>query len=52
MLQELKASGFRGTLGILSHVEDEDAKVVLSRNLEGLQRLLAKMKEEKALKTY
>ena len=52
MLQQLKNSGFSGSLGILSHVEDEDAKIVLSGNLEGLKSLLQKMNEEKALKTY
>jgi sugar phosphate isomerase/epimerase len=52
MMQQLKASGFNGTLGILSHVEDEDAKIVLARNLEGLKSLLQKMREDKALKTY
>lgn len=52
MLQQLKKSGYKGSLGILSHVDDEDAKVVLARNLEGLKGLLKKMGEEKALKTY
>lgn len=52
MLQQLKKSGYKGSLGILSHVDDEDAKVVLARNLEGLKALLKKMGEEKALKTY
>jgi sugar phosphate isomerase/epimerase len=52
MLQQLKDSGYKGSLGILSHVEDEDAKIVLARNLEGLKGLLQKMREEKALKTY
>ena len=52
MLEQLKTSGYKGTLGILSHVDDEDAKVVLARNIEGLKVLLKKMGEEKALKTY
>ena len=52
MLQQLKASGYKGSIGILSHVDDEDAKVVLARNLEGLKKLLQEMGEEKALKTY
>lgn len=52
MLKALKNSGFRGSIGILSHVDDEDAKVVLARNLEGLKALLKKMGEEKALTTY
>jgi hypothetical protein len=38
-----KDSGFNGTIGILGHVEDEDARVVLERNLSGLQALLKKL---------
>lgn len=52
MLQQLKDSGYRGTIGILSHVDDEDARIVLARNLEGLKALLRKMGETNALKTY
>lgn len=52
MLEQLKASGYKGSVGILSHVDDEDAKIVLQRNLEGLKTLLKEMKEEKALATY
>lgn len=42
MLRTLEASGFRGSIGILSHIEDEDAKVVLQRNIAGLERLTSK----------
>ncbi|HEX8037496.1 MAG TPA: hypothetical protein VF490_00035, partial [Chryseosolibacter sp.] len=52
MLKALKASGFKGTIGILSHTDEEDAKVVLRRNLEGLKSLLTKMGETQALSTY
>lgn len=52
MLKQLKASGYTGSIGILSHVDDEDAKVVLNRNLEGLKTLLKEMGEKKALATY
>lgn len=52
MLQQLKASGYKGSIGILSHVDDEDAKVVLGRNLEGLKTLLQEMGDEKALRSY
>ena len=52
MLQQLKDSGYRGNIGILSHVDDEDARVVLLRNIEGLKGLLRKMGDTKALKTY
>jgi len=52
MLQQLKDAGFKGTIGVLSHVDNEDAKIVLQRNLEGLKKLLKDMGEDKALKTY
>ena len=52
MLKMLKASGYSGPIGILGHVEDEDVKVVLTRNLEGLKSLLKIMGEEEALATY
>lgn len=41
MIRLLVASGYQGPLGILGHVEDEDAEKVLRRNLAGLQRLVA-----------
>lgn len=52
MLKALKESGYLGTIGVLSHVEDEDAKVVLGRNIEGLKMLLRQMGEKKALRSY
>ena len=52
MLRQLKVSGYNGSLGILSHVDNEDAKIVLKRNLEGLITLLEKMGEKRALKSY
>ena len=52
MLQTLKQSGFSGSIGVLGHVEDEDAKVVLQRNIEGLKRLLGQMGDKRSLATY
>ena len=52
MLETLKASGYNGSIGILGHVENEDVKIVLERNLEGLKSLLKTMGEEQALATY
>lgn len=52
MLRQLKASGYTGSVGVLSHVDDEDAKVVLKKNLDGLITLLEEMGEKQALKTY
>lgn len=52
MLEHLKNSGFNGTIGILGHIEDQDAKQVLQRNIEGLKTLLRELGDGKALKTY
>lgn len=52
MLKTLKASGYDGSIGILGHIETEDVKVVLERNMEGLKTLLKVMGDEKALATY
>jgi sugar phosphate isomerase/epimerase len=52
MLKTLKASGYSGSLGIIGHIEDEDAKVVLARNIDGLRSLLERMDEQEALATY
>jgi sugar phosphate isomerase/epimerase len=52
LLKKLKASGFNGSIGIIGHTENEDVKVVLQRNLAGLKKLLAKMGETEALRTY
>jgi sugar phosphate isomerase/epimerase len=52
MLKKLKKSGYNGYIGIIGHTDNEDVKLVLQRNIEGLKQLLAKMGETKALKTY
>jgi hypothetical protein len=52
MLKTLKASGYDGTIGIIGHIETEDAQVVLQRNINGLRTLLKTMGDEKALGTY
>ena len=52
LLKKLKASGFNGSIGIIGHTENEDVKLVLQRNLEGLKRLLSEMGETEALHTY
>lgn len=52
MLKTLKESGYNGSIGIICHIETEDAKVVLQRNLNGLKSLLKTMGEEEALATY
>ena len=52
MMQKLKASGFNGSIGIIGHTDNEDVKLVLERNIDGLKRLLGEMGETKALRTY
>lgn len=39
MLKTLEKSGFKGTIGILGHIEDDDVEQVLKRNLAGLEKL-------------
>lgn len=52
MLKTLQQSGFSGSLGIICHIETEDAKVVLHRNVDGLKAILRTMGEEDAVNTY
>jgi sugar phosphate isomerase/epimerase len=52
MLNILRETGYAGSLGILCHIETEDARVVLERNLTGLRSLLSEMGQDEALKTY
>ena len=39
MMRMIAASGYEGPIGILGHTEGEDIRVVLERNLEGLEAL-------------
>ena len=52
MLKTLRAAGYNGGLGIICHIETEDAKVVLERNINGLKSLLETMGEDNALASY
>jgi sugar phosphate isomerase/epimerase len=52
ILRMIKESGYKGPIGIIGHVADEDAEIVLSRNLAGLKKLLMEIGDTKALKTY
>jgi sugar phosphate isomerase/epimerase len=52
MIETIRKSGFTGRIGLLGHVEEEDVRVVLSRNLAGLQEILRQQGDKKALKTY
>jgi len=39
MLRIIKSSGYAGPIGILGHTEGEDIRMVLDRNLIGLEKL-------------
>ena len=52
MLEILRRSKFSGTIGIIGHVEDEDVKTVLSRNIDGLKSLLRAMDDRESLESY
>jgi sugar phosphate isomerase/epimerase len=43
MIKTLLESGYEGPIGILGHVENEDVRLVLERNLQGLDSLLHEM---------
>ena len=43
MLAILKDSGFKGNIGIIGHLENEDVRIVLDRNLKGLQEITSNL---------
>lgn len=45
MLRVIAASGWRGRLGILNHRTDVDAALALRRNLDGLDQLVARLRD-------
>jgi hypothetical protein len=52
MMKTLKDSGFSGSIGILGHKDDEDVKISLQKNLDGMKKLLEQMGDESTLKSY
>lgn len=52
MMKTLQKSGFQGSIGILGHKSDEDVKISLQRNLDGMKKLLSQMGNDETLKTY
>ncbi|MEQ8683976.1 MAG: hypothetical protein RIE86_01725 [Imperialibacter sp.] len=52
MMSYLKKVGFKGQIGVLGHIEDEDVAIVLQRNLSGLQAILSSIGDNEALSTY
>ena len=45
LLKIIAESGYRGKIGIIGHTEGEDIRHVLERNLAGLEKLRAELKE-------
>jgi hypothetical protein len=43
MMRMIATSGYDGPIGIIGHTEGEDIRVVLERNLEGLEKLRKKL---------
>ena len=43
MLRIIRASGYSGTIGIIGHTDGEDIRVVLERNLNGLEELRSQL---------
>ena len=43
MLEELASSGFQGHIGIIGHLEQEDVREVLQRNIQGLEHIASEL---------
>jgi sugar phosphate isomerase/epimerase len=52
ILRTIRDSGYAGPIGILDHREELDSEIALKQNLDGLKRLLEKLGDADALKTY
>jgi len=52
MIATLLASGYDGPVGVLGHVDTEDVKLVLERNLNGLKGVLEELGQEQAAATF
>lgn len=52
MIQIVKQSGYDGPIGIINEDTAPDARVGLTMNMEGLQKVLAAIGDETALRTY
>lgn len=52
MMKYLKETGYKGSIGVLGHVENADVAVILRQNLNGLQQLLSQMGDSEALSSF
>ena len=46
MIKQVIASGYTGPIGILDHIDAQDAELSLSNNIEGLEKVLANITKE------
>jgi len=46
MIKNLLDEGYNGPWGILGHIKTEDVQIVLNRNIEGLEMINSKLKED------
>ena len=52
MMEAIKRSGYAGPIGIIAERSSLDAKESLKQNLDGMKKILKRMGDEAALKTY
>lgn len=52
MMETVRQSGYAGPIGILDHRDGVDAEESLRQNLDGLKKVLGRMGDQAALRTY
>ena len=52
MIKTVKASGYKGPIGILDHRTDTDTEIALQANIDGMKKVLSDIGDKRALKTY
>jgi hypothetical protein len=46
MIKQLREKGYKCPLGIPGHIENEDVKKVLERNIEGFNKILNELEKD------
>lgn len=52
MLKVVQKSRYRGPIGVLNHIKEQDAEIGLRSNIEGLKKILQQTGDAQALKSY
>jgi sugar phosphate isomerase/epimerase len=52
LMRMIKDSGYKGPIGIIGHIYEEDVEQVLKRNLSGLKKILHELGDTLSLSTY